>query len=185
MTIVSLSPDGRTLSLASPTALGLGRSHSLSVYGVRDLAGNAGFMTLFFTTALVADTVAPQVVLTNPEDGTGSAAINSPIQVLFDEPIEATSASGVSVLLGGVPLTVTRMLTNVNRMLTLTPNGLLAPNAAFTISVAGVRDTSGNVLATTSDVPTVLAPISSAYGFRRARRTGDASGVTVRRMWCS
>ena len=48
---------------------------------------------------------------------------------------------------GGTSVAVTRTLSDTNRLLTLRPNGLLATNRAYTISVVGVRDTSNNLMA--------------------------------------
>ena len=50
---------------------------------------------------------------------------------------------------GTTPVTVTRTLSDNNRVLTLRPSTLLTQNRSYTISVTGVRDTSNNLMTST------------------------------------
>jgi hypothetical protein len=68
------------------------------------------------------------------------------LQVLFDERVDATALGQVQLLAAGVPRLLTTSFSNGNRTLTLRPGTLLAANTAHSISLVGVRDTSGNVL---------------------------------------
>jgi len=142
---VGLSGDGRTVTLAPSVPLAVGRSHFLQAFSVRDVSGNSGaFLFLSFTTSTAADTTAPEVVLVSPEAGLTGVPINADLQVLFDEPVRATSLEQVQVRVGGSPIAVTRTLSNGNRTLTLTPAVPLTANTVHTIAVSGVRDTAGN-----------------------------------------
>ena len=101
------------------------------------------------TTAFTGDTAPPHVVAVNPVSALANVPRNAKVRILFDEPIRATSLASVNLLLNGNPVAVTAVLSNANRTLTLTPTALLAPNAAYTISAAGVRDVAGNQVAST------------------------------------
>ena len=72
------------------------------------------------------------------------------VQVLFNEPIEPASISGVTLTpAGGSPLAVTKSLSNANQTLTLVPPGLLQPSTFYTLSIAGIADVANNGLAST------------------------------------
>jgi hypothetical protein len=74
---------------------------------------------------------------------------NAIVEVLFNEPIRATTINQVNVLVAGNPLPIAaRTLSNANRTLTLTLTGLMAANTGHTISIAGISDVAGNVMTT-------------------------------------
>ncbi len=142
----SFSPDGLTATINSTSPLPVGRFLYLFVYNAQDLAGNnMTNSTITFTTSFTPDSVPPLVSGTNPVNGATGVPINTQIQILFNEPIQATSLSGVT--LSGIPFA--RTLTNGDRTLLLVPGAPLAPSTAYTITIAGVKDISGNALAGT------------------------------------
>jgi spore maturation protein SpmB len=160
---LEVSPDGRTVTLTPAGPLSVGRLHTLSVCVVQDLAGNSYFYCAFsvsFTTAFAIDTTAPEVMVTNPVDGMTAVPRNAQLQIRFSEPVQPTSLNGVQVLVAGSPVTVIRTLSDANRTLTMTPATLLAPNTAHVITVSGVADTSGNLLAST-----IISSFDTAGGF--------------------
>ena len=143
---LSVSPDGRTVTVAPQSTLAVGRTHTLFVdRQVRDLAGNPMpfFSLVVFATSFQPDTAGPHVLATSPQDGQSGVSRSVRIQVLFDEAVQPTSLGQVQLLSGVVPIPVTASLTNANRTLVLTPNGVLAGNATYTISIDGVRDSGG------------------------------------------
>jgi hypothetical protein len=153
-TTVTLHADGRTVTIAPTTALGVGRSHTLFIHffdALRDLSGNLGFSTsISFTTSNDSDVSPPTVLLITPGQGLTGVPINTDLEVLFDEPIDATRLEQVELLSGGSPLPVTRSLTNGNRTLILTPATLLAAATTHTLSVGGVFDSAGNAMSGTT-----------------------------------
>src|SRR5207247_7196954 len=100
----------------------------------------------------------------NPADGATQVPINPQIQVLFDEPVQPTSLTGVTVNAGGSTLTVSRTLSNGNRTVTLTPNLLLAPNTSHTLTIGGVRDTAGNLISATVTAGFTTGPGADIVG---------------------
>jgi len=143
----SLDPGGRIVRFVPNAALAVGRGHSVSLSGLRDLAGNQGFYSFFFTTGTAADTTAPQVMGVSPGDGALDVPINARVSVLFDEPIRPLSVDQVT-LTGSGPVDLIRTLSNANRLLTLIPTVPLAANTIYSINIAGIRDLAGNTLAT-------------------------------------
>jgi hypothetical protein len=168
--VVTLSANGRTVTLDPAADLAANRSHSFFVNfntTVRDLAGNFGTsFSLSLTTSPTPDTTGPQVAATNPANTLTAVPTNAVVQIFFDEPIAPTSVGQVNLIVGGSALTVTRALSNSNRTLTLTPSRLLSANRLHTISVAGVRDTAGNLIAAT--VTTTFTTRSGIDGIRPA-----------------
>ena len=138
------SPDARRFTFTPAASLAVNRTYSVQVYNGVDLAGNPMFGFYgFFTTDFRDDTTAPVVAGVNPLDAATNVPRNTKIRVLFDEPVAADSGVHVSLLRNGNPIAVTSVLTNGNRLITLTPSGLLASNTVYTIS-AQVRDLRGN-----------------------------------------
>ena len=146
----SMSSDGLVYTFVPDGPLAVSRQHSLSMYLGTDLAGNPqhGF-SFYFSTAFTEDTTPPAVVLVNPAAGSTGVPRNARVEVRFSEPVNATSIGNVRLLRNGQNIGVTRTLSDSNRTLTLRPTIILASNASFTISVAGVRDTRGNVMPAT------------------------------------
>ena len=145
----SMSPDGLTLTFVPAGPLAVNRQHGLFMSSGFDLSGNqqVGF-SLLFTTVFATDTTPPAVVGVNPPDGLTNVPRNARVEIRFNESISALSIGNVRLLTnGGTSVAVTRTLSDTNRLLTLRPNGLLATNRAYTISVVGVRDTSNNLMA--------------------------------------
>jgi len=150
--VPTLSPDGKTLSV-TPSA-NLVAAHQYYFYwnpygNIRDINGsyfNGG--SSYFTTSSVAVTTAPTVVATNPSNGFTGVPIDLNVQILFSEPIQTTTISGIVLSAGGNPVTMTPSFSNADQTLTLTPPGLLAPNTVYTLTVAGVVDLAGNAMST-------------------------------------
>ncbi|VAW72830.1 hypothetical protein MNBD_GAMMA15-2036, partial [hydrothermal vent metagenome] len=155
---LSVSGDGRTVSFAPAEPFAVGRRHSVFASGanVRDLVGNtvSGF-NFNFTTAFDEDVVAPQLLGVSPGAGMTDVPINTRVQLRFNEPVQATSISGVTLSANGSEIAVTAILSDANRVLTLTPQLLLDAATPHSVNVAGVVDTAGNALGVTSSSFTV------------------------------
>ena len=146
----SMSSDGLVYTFVPDGPLAVSRQHGLSMYLGTDLAGNPQHaFSFYFSTAFTEDTTPPAVVLVNPAAGSTGVPRNARVEVRFSEPVNATSIGNVRLLRNGQNIGVTRTLSDSNRTLTLRPTTILLSNASFTISVAGVRDTRGNVMPAT------------------------------------
>ena len=147
----SMSSDGRTFTFVPDSIMPVNRGHSIYMYNGVDLSGNPqlGFTT-FFATTFASDTTPPAVSGVNPVSGSTNMPRNARVEIQFSEPVSDQSLANVRLLSNGnTPVAVTRTLSDTNRMVTLRPNGLLASNRNYTISVSGVRDVGGNMMAAT------------------------------------
>ncbi|HEV2990986.1 MAG TPA: Ig-like domain-containing protein [Candidatus Angelobacter sp.] len=164
----SLSVDGLIVSFVpNGGQLTPNHNYTISIGGMTDLAGNpatcAGFFCFFFgsanfTTGTAVDATSPNVVGVSPPDQLNGVPINSQVVVRFDKAIESTSLSQVIVSTAGSPITVVPTLTNGQTTLILTPAVPLAANTQYTLTVAGVKDLSGNVLAATTTTTFTTGP---------------------------
>ena len=147
----SISSDGLTYTFVPSGLMAVNRQHSINMSLGYDLAGNAqNSYSLYFTTTLAADTTPPLVTAVNPAAGATGTPRNALVQVRFSESVSAASLGNVRLLSNGsTPVAVTRTLSDSNRVLTLRPSSLLASSRSYTVSVAGVRDTSNNVMSGT------------------------------------
>jgi len=151
--LVTLSADLKTefLTLSSGTLI---PGHTVYAYsqGAQDLTGNVqnAFYAGIATVGTAADTTPPVVLETNPPANFTGVPLNVPVQIEFSQEIAQDSIGNVQLLQGGSPVAVTASFSRMNTVLTLTPNVPLAANTTYTISIAGVTDTAGNVVATQS-----------------------------------
>ena len=135
--------------------------HQYTVYfdrsGMTDLAGN--MLTYYcasgsclgnysFTTGFTASTSAPQVTGVSPANTLTQVPINAEIVVAFNEPVNSESLGQVTLKANGTPVGLTATLSNGSQMLTLVPVTGLTASTAYTLSVAGVTDLSGNAMST-------------------------------------
>ncbi|MGH7469743.1 MAG: Ig-like domain-containing protein [Longimicrobiales bacterium] len=89
----------------------------------------------------------PAVVRTDPPKGRTDVALNSRPIVVMSEPIDITTVSGVSLLLGGSPVRATTALRSDGVTIEVVPEALLEPNATYTLLVTqSVQDLQGDAL---------------------------------------
>ena len=147
----SMSADGLTLTFVPDAPLAVNRQHALVMSTGFDLSGNQqnGY-SIVFSPIFATDTAPPVVTAVNPVDGSTGVPRNARVEIRFSESIRAQNLGNVRLLTnGGSAVAVTRTLSDNDRILTLRPTGLLASNRNFTVSVSGVRDTAGNLMAGT------------------------------------
>jgi YD repeat-containing protein len=163
-TITFTPNDGATPP--NTVSLGVGRQFQVGWNnGITDLEGNGlqGGSFNFFT-SITPSTTLPLISLTNPENNQTNIPTNGVIQVLFNEPVQGSSISNVTLSLNGAPVTgVVNTLSAGNTLLTLTPPALLQPGSNYAISVAGIKDAAGNALATTATSFTTAAGVDLSY----------------------
>jgi hypothetical protein len=146
---VTLSPDLKTETVTPNSPLTPG--HQIYVYSqnAQDLAGNTQNSTFSYATVgSGTDTTPPVVLETNPPANFTGVPLNVPVQIEFSQEIAQASIGNVQLLQGGSPVAVTASFSRLSTVLTLTPSVPLLPNTTYTISIAGVTDTAGNVVAT-------------------------------------
>ncbi len=116
---------------------------------VLDAAGNgSNSFGSSFTTAAVADTTAPEVLLVTPSDGATDVGPNASVVITFSEPLDAATVSTQTfdLLANGNRLSASVSRSSDNRTVTLST--VLPPAAVVTVAVTDdVRDLSGNRLA--------------------------------------
>ncbi len=149
----SVSADWRTASFVPSAALAVSRSYYVYFggQGITDLAGNlltcSSACATSFTTGTTASASAPQVVGVSPANGMTAVPINAQVVIQFSEPVDGAKLAGVGLSGGGGAVNVSPSLTNGGQTLTLVPVVPLSPGTAYTLTIAGVQDVSGNVLA--------------------------------------
>ena len=145
----SVSADGLTITFvpSAPLAAGSGYYVNFAGNGITDLAGNQlSSSPLYFTTGTTASTSAPQVTGVSPANGTSAVPINAQVVIQFNEPVDAAKLGGVTLSGGSGAVNVSQSLTSGNQRLILLPAVPLSPSTAYTLTIAGVQDLSGNVL---------------------------------------
>jgi hypothetical protein len=148
----SVAPNGKAITFA-PSANFAPGDQIEAVWGntivlVTDLAGNAvSIGAVFFTTSTTPVTTPPTLVAEVPSSGFANVATNVVPHLLFDRPIDGATLGAVTLKAGGVAVNMAATLSNGNRTLSLMPPGLLAPSTVYTVTVAGIADVAGNLLA--------------------------------------
>src|SRR5437667_194362 len=98
-------------------------------------------------TCRVPVTHRPGVVRTDPPPGKRDVPLNARIVVVFSEPINPGTVSGIRLLRGAAPLAGHTTLSADGLRAEFQPAGLLAANAAFALSIPeGVADLTGDRL---------------------------------------
>ena len=195
---LNVSPDGTTVTLTPQRALQGLTQHVLvisdgeigpggtAVGGVRDLVGirlSADVTTSFVTT----DDVSPTMLTVSPEDGSVNVPLDSLIRITFSEALAAASVDDTTVTLQGPtgPVGGQRDLILGNTVVVLTPDAPLLPNAAYSLTIAGVSDVAGNVQAAQDNVtiqfatPDSIAPTIDALLVPGGARPGETVEVTA------
>ncbi|WP_347986704.1 Ig-like domain-containing protein [Methylomonas sp. AM2-LC] len=148
---VTVSGDNRTLTLVPTQSLAASRQYYLQLYGIYDLSGNSiGSPYQYFTTGAASDTTAPQITAYNFSQGQSGVPTNIQLQVQFSKALNGLSLSGVRVLQNGIVVPTTSQLSADRTLLSVSLTTPLQANTGYTLQVAGVQDTVGNVLASTA-----------------------------------
>src|SRR5262249_47959466 len=139
--------DGRTLTFAPNGALSVNRSHTIYMFGIKDLFGNAMSQTISFTTGYAPDSNAPQILSTSIQDGEADVPTNAVLAVRVNEPVSTMTLGNIQLLQGTTAVSATRALSNDHSIVYLQVAQPLQAGTAYTFSIANVQDLSGNVLA--------------------------------------
>jgi hypothetical protein len=146
------SSDQRTAYLVPAQPLAADRQYTLYVNGGSDIAGNtmSGYGNSFYAEVSSAST-APTVTAFNPLPSATGVGTNVQIVAMFSGPIDPTTLSGVTLTTGGNPVPASPQLSAGNTVLQVVPAAALAPSTTYELTIAGVKDPAGNVVATVTN----------------------------------
>ena len=144
-TVITFSSDLTTVMLKPTANLAANHQFLLCSNSLTDLSGNPqqNFCMNFFT-GTGTDTTGPVVLQASPPDGFFGIGINSPIQILFNEPIDGASIGGVTLKQANSVVATAATLFDGDQGIQLMPLVPLTPNTAYTVNVTGVLDITGN-----------------------------------------
>jgi len=147
---LTVAADGLSARLIPTAGFEPNTEYRIQFTGViSDLAGQSlGYYSNYrFTTGLGPDVLSPVVVRTNPADLSPSVAVNAPVRVELSEPVQPFNAgSALSVSAGSAAVAGTVTLNGARTQLTFTPAANLLAGTAYTVSVSGLLDLSGNLM---------------------------------------
>jgi hypothetical protein len=150
------SVGNTTLTLTPSSSLALSQTYSVEVGG-QDVAGNA-MMPAYaysFTTAAAADTIAPTIIATVPDDSATNVPANNGLLITFSEPMNPAS---VQLMLTPMVSLSTASWANNNTELSLGPTNGFAASAMYAATITGA-DVAGNAMtAVTIRFSTAAAP---------------------------
>ena len=111
---------------------------------------------LYFYAQLTGAATAPTVINWNPLSGATGLGTNAIIEAQFSAPIDPTTirpntAGGVTLTAVGNVVPVTPVMSAGNAVLQLVPQAPLAANTAYLVTIAGVKDPAGDLVATVTN----------------------------------
>jgi hypothetical protein len=149
---LSWNSTQNTAYLAPSEPLAAGRQYEFYVSGGTDLAGNTmNGESLVFYADFTSSSVAPTVVNFNPIGGQTGLGTNAIVEAQFSAPIDPNTISGVTLSIGGSPVAASPVLGSGDTVLQLLPQVPLLPGTTYTMTIAGVKDPAGNLIATVNN----------------------------------
>jgi hypothetical protein len=116
---------------------------------IKDTAGNALIATISssFTTAatVTSDLTPPTVVSITPANAATGVSVSTTITVTFSENVQALASGNFTVTANNVA--VPGVIATTGTTSTFTPNAVFLGSAAINVNISGVKDTTGNTLA--------------------------------------
>jgi hypothetical protein len=138
--------------------LSAGREYYFYASSGTDLAGNVlSGIEITFYAELTSAGAAPTVINFNPLNGATGLGTNAVIEAQFSAPIDPNTIGGVTLSTGGSTVTTTPSMGAGNTILQLVPATPLRPNTTYTMTIAGVKDPAGNLVATVTNTFTTGA----------------------------
>jgi hypothetical protein len=154
-TTVSLVGGGSIIKVVPKSALTANTSYYLQlttgIQGTNGLAFGNPVNITSFTTGTGPDTTAPTILSVSPPNGSTNVGDNAQVVVFFSKPVNPLTVSGSSIQLTGggiteVPDSIS--FSNNNQNVQLVPHAPLPDNTVITLTISGVTDVAGNVVAT-------------------------------------
>jgi len=182
----SLASNGRIATLSPSALLDPNATYTVSVTGVRDIAGNpmTGTISSTFSTGTSADLMTPTFVM-NPPPGTTRVGTNAVIRLTFSErmnPLPLLADFGLNKLgLGSSRVPAIVALSTDGASATLIPMAALLPNTQYSVSIPAVADLAGNAVFPPSGgtFTTGSGPDATGPTVTGVTPPGGATGVPV------
>ena len=180
----TLNTTGTVIHLTPSAALAASTQYCFYLYNLQGVNGVAAANQYYcFTTGTASQTTAPTVATVSPENGLAGVPLNANVGVVFSAPIDPVMVSGTTIQLSGggmtsVPASIS--FTNNNQTVEITPEAPLPPSTQMTLTISGVTDVAGNVVAThTTHFTTGTAAATAAPGVVTANPVPNATGVPL------
>lgn len=148
----SFNNGNQTLILTPVVPLNPSTGYTLSIAGVKDVAGQlmSTPQTSTFTTGTGADLIAPTVTTVSPVSGATGVPTNTVVQLQFSERVDAlTVNSGTFFLINnntGLAVAATITVAADGMSATLTPSAALSSSTGYTVEGCGITDLVGQQL---------------------------------------
>ncbi|MDJ0835210.1 MAG: Ig-like domain-containing protein [Acidobacteriota bacterium] len=148
---LSLSADGRAVTLTPNDLLETGTDYIFRVSSLENLAGRGLNNSIYhdFTTALEEDHTSPFITAVNPPDNATGVPLSLKLRFRFNEDISVESLHGNTVLLtpeSGSPVTGTLGFGSNRDLLEFDPHHDLLPDTNYSIGIERVTDLAGNLM---------------------------------------
>jgi hypothetical protein len=136
--------------------------------GIKDLAGNplATNYSWSFTTASIADVIAPTVISVSPVVNETSVAVTGKPSITFSEPVNPSTVTASSFSLKQGSTIISGTISIAGATATFTPASSLVNGAVYTVNATtGIKDLAGNALASNYSwsFTTVAAPAGKSF----------------------
>ncbi|WP_427007783.1 peroxidase family protein [Pseudarthrobacter sp. H2] len=149
--VVSYNPLTRVATLNPNGSLANDTKYTVTLSGIRDLAGN----TMATTTWSFTTGPGPTITATTPVSGATAVRRNANVTATFSEAITGFAVAGkvrIERVSNGVPFSSAVSFNALTRVLTINPTGSLVANTQYRVTITGgttgVRDLAGNPLTT-------------------------------------
>jgi methionine-rich copper-binding protein CopC len=152
-TAFSYNSATNTVTMTPSANLGSNVQYTVTVTtGVKDLAGNTLLAQDTWTFTTITDATAPTVLSTTPANNANTVAVNSTVNVLFSEDMDAATINGttftVKTTVGSTPVAGSVSYNAATRTAIFNPTGTLTANTGYTVTItSGAKDLAGNGLA--------------------------------------
>ncbi len=181
-TVAEPGPDPNVLTLRPLSALRPFTTYSVVVNACSETKACA-YVPFSFTAGSTVDTLPPTVTTISPSDGTLNVPVNGRISFQMTEQVDPTFVSDSMIQLTP-PVPGSLLLDSVIGNLSFTPATYLATSTQYSVSISGLRDLAGNVMAptaagsfTTSDSGT---PVTRPVKLLSSYPANSATGVPIR-----
>ncbi len=140
--------DSRTVTLTPNAALTGSTAYTAAVSGATDPSGNQMDPVTWTFTTEAPDTTKPAVTSRSPAPGATNVPVGTTVTAVFSEAVQAGSISLVLRNPAGTAVAGTSSYAAATRTVTFTPGANLAAGTAYTATLSGAQDPSGNVMDT-------------------------------------
>ena len=131
---------------------------------------------------VLPDANAPAIVAVSPTAGQGGVALDSTVSIQFSDALDASTVTSSSITLsaGTVPINSALSYDPTSNIVSLTPNGVLAPGTLYSVTVNTlIADPAGTPLAAESQWSFTSQSTSSTNGVLSESKVTDPTTLTV------